>query len=64
MIEFDDYVTQATVEQTLAVLADKTLAQQMASTNFELAKHYYSYDVLKTKLKILLANAFGTNEVL
>jgi len=64
VIEFDDYVTQATVDQTLAILADKETAQQSADINFELAKHYFSYDVLKTKLKILLANAFGTNDIL
>ena len=63
MVEFDDYVTQETVEQTRAVIRDASLAKRMADANFELARKYFSYDVLHTKLRILLANAFGSNDI-
>ena len=63
VVEFDDYVTQETVEQTRAVIRDASLAKRMADANFELARKYFSYDVLHTKLRILLANAFGSNDI-
>jgi len=63
VIEFDDYVTEETVRQTHTVINDRTLATRMANNNFELARKYFSYDMLRTKLKILLANAFGTNDI-
>ncbi len=63
VVEFDDYVTQETIEKTHAVIKDTNLARQMADTNFELARKYFSYDVLRIKLRILLTNAFGSNDI-
>lgn len=61
VIEFDDYITDETVEMTRKVLADKEFEIQMCKHNYELAKRYYSFEVLRNKLKMLLDNAFGTN---
>ncbi len=63
VIEFDDYVTQDTVERTIEILQDPARAQQWAEKNYILAKKYFSYQVLETKLRILIANAFGTNNL-
>ena len=63
VVEFDDYVTDETVERTRAVIRDRELAARMAEVNFGLARKYFSYDMLRTNLKILLANAFGTNDI-
>lgn len=63
VVEFDDYVTEETVEKTRGILKDRNLTERMAETNFNLARKYFSYDMLRTKLKILLANAFGTNDI-
>ncbi len=61
VIEFDDYITEETVEMTRKVLADKDFQLQMCQHNYELAKRYFSYTVLRNKLKLLLDNAIGTN---
>jgi glycosyltransferase involved in cell wall biosynthesis len=61
VIEFDDYITDETVEMTRSVLADKDLEVQMCQRNYELATRYFSFGVLRNKLQVLLDNAFGTN---
>ncbi len=63
VIEFDDYVTNDTVERTINILNDPTRAQRWAEKNYQLARKYYSYEVLETKLRLLIANAFGTNNL-
>jgi hypothetical protein len=42
------------------LLNDKEKIKNYTETNFALAQKYFSFEVLRTKLKILLANAFGT----
>lgn len=61
VIEFDDYITDETVEMTHKVLADKEFEIEMCEHNYELANHYFSFTVLRNKLRMLLDNAFGTN---
>jgi hypothetical protein len=61
VIEFDDYITDETVEMTRRVLADKELEIDMCEHNYELANRYFSFTVLRNKLRMLLDNAFGTN---
>ena len=61
VIEFDDYITEETVELTRRILADKELEIQMCEHNYQLALRYFSFSVLRNKLMILLDNAFGTN---
>ncbi|HZY40638.1 MAG TPA: glycosyltransferase family 1 protein, partial [Anaerolineae bacterium] len=59
VIEFDGYITEATVAQTRRVLADRALADEMAEQNYGLARQYYSYAVLERRLQTLLADCFG-----
>jgi mannosylglucosylglycerate synthase len=61
VIEFDDYVTDETVGRTIEILQDPEKSQRWVEKNYQLARKYYSYEVLETKLRILIANAFGTN---
>jgi glycosyltransferase involved in cell wall biosynthesis len=61
VIEFDDYITDQTIEMTRKVLADKDFEIQMTQHNYELAKRYFSFTELRNRLKLLLDNAFGTN---
>lgn len=61
VIEFEDYITDETVAMTRKVLADKDFEIQMCQHNYELAERYFSFGVLRNKLKMLLDNAFGTN---
>ena len=61
VIEFDDYITEETVKMTREVLADKDFEIEICQHNYDLAKRYFSYTVLRNKLQVLLDNAFGTN---
>ncbi|GAF77326.1 unnamed protein product, partial [marine sediment metagenome] len=58
-IELDDYVDSKAVKLTKKVLETPVLAKEMVEHNYELGKKYYSYSVLRQKLKALLSNCFG-----
>jgi glycosyltransferase involved in cell wall biosynthesis len=58
-IEFEGYLTEATIRQTLDVLADSELREEMAEHNYRVAKRYYSYSVLERHLQTLIADCFG-----
>ena len=58
-IELDDYVDSKAVKLTKKVLETPVLAKEMVEHNYELGKRYYSYSVLRQKLKALLSNCFG-----
>ena len=59
-IEINGYVTDDAVEHARKVLHSPDLAQQMAAHNYELAKRFFSYNVLRQNLRTLLVDFFGT----
>jgi glycosyltransferase involved in cell wall biosynthesis len=59
VIEFDGFITEETLEHTRRVLATPGLAQQMAETNYALARRHYSYAMLERRLQTLIADWFG-----
>lgn len=59
VIEFDGFITQATVEHTRRVLEQPELAAEMAEHNYKLAQRYYSYAILERQLKGLISECFG-----
>jgi glycosyltransferase involved in cell wall biosynthesis len=59
VIEFDGYITQATLHHARQVLDDPSLAQAMVEHNAALGLRYFSYDVLARHLTTLLADCFG-----
>jgi len=59
-IELDDYVDSESIEFTKKVLQRPLLAKKMVEQNYELGKRYYSYSILREKLKNLLCNCFGS----
>ena len=59
VIEFDGYITDATVQHTRRVLEDPSLAELWAEQNYQLAQQYFSYTVLERRLQTLLADCFG-----
>jgi mannosylglucosylglycerate synthase len=60
-IEIDDFVTEATIQQTLDILDNPELQEEMCKHNYQLALRHFSYRVLRNKLNVLMGNAFGTN---
>ena len=61
VIEFDDYITEKTIQDTLKVLDDPVHQEEMCKFNYELATRHFSYRVLWSQFRVLLANAFGIN---
>ncbi len=59
VIEFDGYITEATLQRTRQVLTDPQLAAQMVETNYALARRHYSYAMLERRLQTLIAEKFG-----
>jgi mannosylglucosylglycerate synthase len=59
VVEFDGYITEATVQQTRQVLEDQARAAIWAEENYQLARQYFSYTVLQRRLQTLLADCFG-----
>lgn len=61
VIEFDDYITKKTVQDTLRILDDPELQAELCRFNYALALRHFSYKALRSQFRVLLANAFGLN---
>jgi mannosylglucosylglycerate synthase len=62
VVEFDGYVTDATVEHVREVLTTPDMACEMVDLNYRLARRYFSYGVLQRRLQTLIAEFFGEND--
>ena len=62
VIEFDEYITDRTIRDTLRILDDPAHQAELCRYNYALALRHFSYKVLRSKFEVLLANAFGTEE--
>ena len=54
VIEIDGFVSDDSIRRTIKVMQDKKLARKMADHNYKIATRYFSYSVLRSKLKNLL----------
>ena len=61
VIEFDDYITEKTIQDTLRILDNPSHQAEMCRFNYALALRHFSYRVLRSQFEVLLASAFGTN---
>ena len=59
VIEIDGYVSDAAVRQTRKVLKDSEYRNKMVKHNYETARKYFSYFVLRKKLKNLISDCTG-----
>ena len=59
VIEIDGYVSDAAVRQARKVLTDPEHRHQMVKRNYETAQKYFSYSVLRKKLKNLISDCTG-----
>jgi len=60
VIGFDDFVTEATVQEARAILEDPNRAAEMVNHNYELGASYYSYGALERRLAALVDQCLGT----
>ena len=59
VIEFDGYISDATLEHARHLLTHPQEAARYAEQNYELARRYYSYTMLERRFQHLLADCFG-----
>jgi len=59
VVPMSGYVTPESLEQVRRVIDDEAYRQQMVDHNFELGKVYYSYKVLRRKLRTLIFQLTG-----
>ncbi len=59
VIEFDGFISNATLEETRYVLKHPEESAEHAEHNYELARRYYSYTMLQNHLELLLSECFG-----
>jgi hypothetical protein len=59
VIEFDGYITDATVADARALLENPARVQTIAEQNYAIALKHYSYAVLQRRLETILGEAFG-----
>jgi hypothetical protein len=61
VIEFDGFISEKTLEQARYVLTHPEEARKQAEHNYELARRYYSFNMLERRLQVLLSDCFGEN---
>ena len=62
LIAMDGYLTRKTVNKVREVLESPERREKMVNANYETARRYYSYALLRRWLNTLLINFFGINE--
>lgn len=57
VIEFDNYISEATVRGARELIANKALAAEWAETNYQLAQRHFGFRVLERRLGSLVSQA-------
>lgn len=56
-------LTRTVVERVRRVLNDPEYRQRMVDHNFELAKQFFSYSVLRRKLRAIICSFVGADDL-
>jgi mannosylglucosylglycerate synthase len=59
VVEFDGYISDATLEHARRLLTHPEEVAQYADHNYELASRFYSFTMLERRLGLLLSDCFG-----
>ena len=58
-IVFDDYITEEDIKLTKNILSEPDTYKEIADHNYELCMKYFSFNVLRDKLRMLIMDLFG-----
>ena len=64
VIEMEGYVTPDVLEEINCLMEERDAFRERAEKNFELASRYFSYEVLRRKLRNILTNFEGIRETM
>jgi glycosyltransferase involved in cell wall biosynthesis len=59
VVEFENYISEATVRDARKLIQDPNLAGAWADTNYELARRHFSFAVLERRLSSLVSECLG-----
>lgn len=59
VIEMNGYINEKVINNVKKAISNRKLNKEMVDHNYELGKRYYSYSVLRQKLKNLILDCFG-----
>lgn len=57
VVGFEEFITQETIQQARLILADEKARRRIVDRNYELGARYYSYSVLRKRLRLLVDTA-------
>jgi len=63
VITMNGYLTREVISKVQRVIDDKDYRESMVEKNYELSKRFYSYAVLRRKLRILITNHTGMDDL-
>ena len=63
VISMDGYLTKDVVAHVQKVISDPVYREEMVSHNYELGKAFFSYSVLRRKLRALITNFTGADDL-
>jgi glycosyltransferase involved in cell wall biosynthesis len=63
VITMNGFLTKNVVEQVKKVISDPVYRKEMVDNNFELGKAFFSYDVLRRKLRALITHYTGADNL-
>lgn len=63
VVAMDGFLTRAVIDQTRRVIQDEEFRRDMVDCNYELAKAFFSYSVLRRKLRSLITNFTGLDDL-
>lgn len=59
VVEFDNYISRATIDESRRLLEEPRIAADWAEANFALARRHFSFTVLERRLTAVLAECFA-----
>ncbi len=62
VVSMNGYLTRSVVDQVRKIINDREYCQRMVDHNYELGRGFFSYAVLRRKLKTLITNVTGLEE--
>ncbi len=63
VIKMDGYLTRDVVDRVRRVLSDEAYREEMVNKNYDLCKAFFSYSVLRRKLRAMVTNFTGMDEL-
>ncbi len=63
VITMDGFITRGVLDQTRRVIKDEKFRREMVDCNYEQAKAFFSYSVLRRKLRSLITNFTGLDDL-